>query len=156
MQTYCFMEFRAQKPICPWAQPHAGSNWVANHTAFSNPWWSFPNRDFPQYSHAYNATYSNHPIAIFQGSSNSMDVHACSVSRVPLFATPWTVAHQAPLSVGLFRQKYWSRLPFSFPGDLPDPGIELKSPASLALAGRFFTTEPPGKPVHLINTLKYP
>ena len=81
MQIYCFMEFRAQRPICPWAQPHAGSNWVANHTAFSNPWWSFPNREFPQYSHPYNATYSNHPIAIFQGSSNSMDMHACSVTQ---------------------------------------------------------------------------
>ena len=44
--------------------------------------------------------------------------------------SPWTVAHQAPLSVGFFRQKYWSGLPFPFPGDLPDPGIK---PTSLAL-----------------------
>ena len=71
--------------------------------------------------------------------------HAQSLNHVPLFETPWTVAHQAPLSVALFRQKYWSRLPFPFPGDLPDPGIELESPEYLALAGRFFTTEPPGK-----------
>ena len=54
----------------------------------------------------------------------------------------WTVACQAPLSVGFFRQEYWSGLPFPSPGDLPDPGVEPQSPA---LAGGFFTTEPPGK-----------
>ena len=58
--------------------------------------------------------------------------------------TPWIVAHQAPLSMGFPRQEYWIGLPFPFPGDLPDAGIE--SPSS-ALAGRFFTTEPPGKPI---------
>ena len=63
------------------------------------------------------------------------------------FVTPWTIAHQAPLSMGFPRQECWSGLPFPFPGDLPDPGIESVSPASPALAGRFFTTEPPGKPV---------
>ena len=56
---------------------------------------------------------------------------------------PWTAAHQAPLSMGFSRQEHWSGLPFHSPGDLPDPGIEPKSPA---LAGRFFTTESPGKP----------
>ena len=45
------------------------------------------------------------------------------LSRVRLFATLWTVAHQAPLSMGFFRQGYWSGLPFPSPGDLPDPGI---------------------------------
>ena len=59
------------------------------------------------------------------------------------FATPRTVAHQAPLSMGFLKQEYWSGLPFSFPGDLPDLRIE---PASPALAGRFFTTESPVKP----------
>ena len=59
------------------------------------------------------------------------------------FATPWTVVHQAPLSIGFPRQEYWSGLPFPSPGDLPDPGIKS---LSHALAGRFFTTEPPGKP----------
>ena len=52
-------------------------------------------------------------------------------------ATPWTVAYQAPLSLGFYRQKYWSRLPFPSPEDLPDPGIK---PVSPALAGGFFTT----------------
>ena len=58
------------------------------------------------------------------------------------FETSCTVAHQAPLSVRFPRQEYWSGLPFPPPGDLPNPGIE---PALLALAGRFFITEPPGK-----------
>ena len=56
------------------------------------------------------------------------------------FVTPWTVAHQAPLSLGFSRQEYWSGLPFLSPEDLPEPGIK---PVSPALAGGFFTTEPP-------------
>ena len=59
-------------------------------------------------------------------------------------ATPWIIAHQAPLSLGFPRQEYWSGLPFPLPGDLPDTGIESASPT---LTGRFFTTEPPGKPI---------
>ena len=73
-------------------------------------------------------------------------VHAPSLSHVQLFETPWTIACQAPLSLGLFRQEYWSGLPCPPPGDLPNPGIESTSPVSPALAGGFFTTEPPGKP----------
>ena len=73
------------------------------------------------------------------------------------FATLWTVAHQAPRSMGFPRQEYWSGLPFPIPGDLPNPGIKPESPASSALAGRFFTTEPPGKPFswerHLISLI---
>ena len=63
--------------------------------------------------------------------------------HVQLFITLLTVAHQAPLSIAFSRQECWSGLPFPFPGDLPDPGIKVKSPA---LAGGFFTTESPGKP----------
>ena len=55
-----------------------------------------------------------------------------SLSRVQLFVTPWTVAHEAPLSMGFSRQEYWSGLPFPPPGDLPDPGIEPVFPASQA------------------------
>ena len=51
-----------------------------------------------------------------------------SLSRVQLFATPWTVAYQASQSMGFSRQEYWSGLPFPSPGDLPDPGIEPRSP----------------------------
>ena len=58
------------------------------------------------------------------------------------FVTPWIVAYQVPLSMGFPRQEYWSGLPFPSPGELPDPGIEPESPA---LAGGFFTAEPPGK-----------
>ena len=65
-----------------------------------------------------------------------------SLSRVRLLVTPWTVVYQAPLSMEFSRQECWSEWPFTSPGDLPDPGIE---PATPALAGRFFTTEPPGK-----------
>ena len=56
--------------------------------------------------------------------------------------TLWTVAHQAAPSMGFPTQEYWSGLPFPSPGDLPDPRVE---PATPALAGRFFSTEPPGK-----------
>ena len=72
---------------------------------------------------------------------------AQSLSRVQLFAISWTVAPQAPLSLGFSRQEYWSGLSFPSPGDLPNPGIEPTSPASPELAGRFFITEPPGKPL---------
>ena len=66
---------------------------------------------------------------------------------LPLYVYPVvTIAHQAPLSMGFSRQEYWSGLPFLSPGDLPDSGMEPVSPVSSALAGRFFTTEPPGRP----------
>ena len=58
-----------------------------------------------------------------------MHAFVCVLSHVQLFVTPWTVAHQAPLSVGFSRQEYWSGLPFPSPGDLPDPGIKSTSPA---------------------------
>ena len=61
-------------------------------------------------------------------------------SHVQLFATPWTVAHWAPLSIGFSRQKYWSGLPWPSSGDLPDLGIKPVSLMSPALAGKFFTT----------------
>ena len=76
--------------------------------------------------------------------------HTHMLSHVWLFVTPWTVAHQAPLSMGFPRQEYWSGLPFSSPGTLPDPGIELTSLVSPALAGRFFTINPPAKPIFYI------
>ena len=61
-------------------------------------------------------------------------------SRVQLFATLWTVTHQAPLSMGFSRQEYWSGLPCLSPGELPDPGVEPVSLMSPALAGSVFTT----------------
>ena len=71
-----------------------------------------------------------------------MCVFVCSVVS-DSFVTPWAVAHKAPLSMGFPSQEYWSGLPFPPPGDLPYPRTE---PASPALGGGFFTTEPPGKP----------
>ena len=59
--------------------------------------------------------------------------------------SPWTVACQAPLSLGFPRQEYWSGLPFPLPGNLPDSEIELEFPA---LAGGFITTKPPGNPTN--------
>ena len=72
-------------------------------------------------------------------------VCAQSLSHARLFATLRTVARQAPLSMGFPRQQYWTGLPFPPLGDLPNPGIEPASSASPALAGGFYTTEPPGK-----------
>ena len=76
-----------------------------------------------------------------------MFVHFFSISEsesevtesYPTLCDTWTVAHQAPLSMGFSRQEYWSGLPFPFPGDLPDPGLELRS---LALQADALTSEP--------------
>ena len=70
-------------------------------------------------------------------------VRAKSLSHIRLFVTPWTVAHQAPLSMGFSRQEYCSGLPCPPPGNLPDPGMGPTTLLSLAPAGRFFTTQPP-------------
>ena len=75
-----------------------------------------------------------------------------SLSRVRLFAPPWTVAHQAPPSMGFSRQEYWSGLPFPSPGDLPDPGIKVRSPALQADA---LTYEPRGARSPELNSLDW-
>ena len=70
-------------------------------------------------------------------------MHACVLNRfshTPLFVTSWTVAHQAPLSMGFSRQEYWSALPCPPPGEFPNLGMEPVSLMSPSLAGRFFTT----------------
>ena len=106
--------------------------------------------------------------SLYYFSIEMLATHVCkgpsvcqSLSRVWLFATPWTVAHQAPLSMGFSRQEYWSGLPFSPPGDLPDPvikptspppgdlpdsGIKASSVCFPALSGGFFTPTAPGEP----------
>ena len=65
----------------------------------------------------------------------------------PTLVTSWTVACQAPLSMGFSRQEYWSGVPFPSPGDLPDPGIELWPPA---LQADSLPSEPPGTPLHIL------
>ena len=73
----------------------------------------------------------------------------CTVAQsCATLVTPWTVALQAPVSMGFPRQEYWSGLPFPSPGELPHPGIEHESLAASSLAGGFFTTEPRGKPTY--------
>ena len=67
-------------------------------------------------------------------------MHSCLAAQSCLTVTPWTVAHQVPLSMGLSRQEYWSGLPFPSPEGLPHPGIEPTCVASLALTGRFYAT----------------
>ena len=74
------------------------------------------------------------------------------VSCVQVFATPWTVAHQATLSMGFSRQEYWSGLPFPSPGDLPKPGIEPMSPT---LQANSLPSEPPGIACTVLSTLVY-
>ena len=73
-----------------------------------------------------------------------MKVKVKSLSRVRLFVTLWIVAHQAPPPMGFSRQEYWSGLPFPSPGELPDPGIEPRSPT---LQAGSLPSEPPGKPL---------
>ena len=74
---------------------------------------------------------------------NKVKVKVKLVSSVQLFETPWTVAHQVPLSMGFPRQEYWSGLPFPSPGDFPNPGIDPRSPA---LWTEPLPSEPPGNP----------
>ena len=82
----------------------------------------------------------------------SLKVKVTSLSRVRLFATPWTVTRQAPLSIGFSMQEYWSGLLCPLPGDLPNPGIEPRSPA---LQADSLLCEPPGKPrFYLITSLR--
>ena len=78
-------------------------------------------------------------------------LHAYSVTSVASNSvTPWTVAHQAPLSMGFSRPGYWNGLPYCPPGDVPNSGIEPTSPA---LADGFFSIELPGKPIYITESL---
>ena len=81
------------------------------------------------------------------------------LSCVQLFAASWTVVHQVPLPMEFSRQEYWSWLPFPLPGDLPNPGAEFVSLASLSLADNFFTIVPPMSLVislHVVERYKSP
>ena len=86
------------------------------------------------------------------GEAHFIHVKVSEVTQsCPIPCDPWTVAHQAPLSMGFSRQEYWSGLPFPSPGDLPDPGIK---PRSHALQADALPSEPPGKP-HFIHSSVY-
>ena len=121
------------RPLLPLPSIFPSIRVISNESALCIRWptyWSF----------SFNISPSNeHPGLI----STFFVVVVQSLSCVCLSATPWTAAGQAPLSMGFPRQEYWSGLPFPCPRDLPNPGVEPESPA---LAGGFFTAEPPGKP----------
>ena len=103
-----------------------------------------------------------HKIYIFQQVSILWKfpyIHACLLScfnRVWLFATPWTVAHQAHFSLSFSRPEYWSRLPSPPPGDPLDPGFKSTSPVIPALQVESLPTEPPGKPLISIPVFNIP
>ena len=94
-------------------------------------------------------------VDIFFSNSGKWKVKVKSLSHVWLLATAWTAAYQAPPFMGFSRQEYWTGLPFPSPEDIPNPGIEPKSSASPALAGRFFTTELFGKPFPLLHSSSF-
>ena len=113
----------------------------------------------PQQQHTHTHTHyllfihssTDGPLGCFQNSPSvcvCVCVCVCAqfLSCVQLFVTPWTIAHQAPLSMGYHNKNTGVGCHFLLQGDLSDPGIEPLSPASPALAGGFFTTEPHGKP----------
>ena len=88
-------------------------------------------------------------MSISAGQDCSKDESESEVAQsCPTLCDPWTVAHQAPPSMGFSRQEYWSGLPFSSPGDLPNPGIEPRSPTLQADA---LSSAPPGKPIMHLN-----
>ena len=118
--------------LCPWNFP--GKNtWVSCLSlAVFNSW----------------KCYTQIFCSYWVNTENEEKLKVKSLSRVWLFATPWTVAHQAPPSMGFSGQEYWSGLPFTSPGDFPDPGIEPSSPALQADA---LLSEPPGKKWLLIK-----
>ena len=109
---------------------------ILGWVAISSSRGSSPPRDWTQVSRIVGRCFT-------LWATREAKVKVKSLSRVWLFATRWTAAHQA-LSMGFSRQEYWNGLPFPSPGDLPNPGIEPRSPALQADA---LTSEPPGKPV---------
>ena len=89
---------------------------------------------------------------LYMYTHTSIYIHIFAAAKAcPTLCDRWTVARQAPLSMGFPRLEHWSGLLVPSPGDLPDPGTEL---ASLARAGRFFTTEPPGKHIYLCTHMR--
>ena len=142
-----------------WKQWLTLFGWLQNHCR----WWLQPTRllhpwDFPGKStgvHDFGASQNKvshcfHCFPIYLPWNDGTRCHDLSflnvecamyvksLSRVRLFATPWTIACQAHLSMGFSRKEYWSGLPFPSPGDLPNPGTEPTSPVSPALVGGFF------------------
>ena len=91
-----------------------------------------------------NHTANSHGLSYFTYGNVYVLMNCYLLSRLQLFATPWTITHQNPLSMEFSRQEYWSGLPFPSPGNLSDPGIEPRSPTFQADA---LSSAPPGKPL---------
>ena len=98
----------------------------------------------PEHCKAWGHSYSYQPHIYKREGSLGENGGGLVAKSCLTLATPWTVALQAPLSIGFSRQEYWRGLPFPPPGDLPDPEIEPLSLASPTLAGVFSNTVPPG------------
>ena len=145
----------------PWMEEPAGLQSMGPQTQTLLKWLSmqaYPYMKHPWYRHR-DMMHTHHICTHIYMCTHIYTIYICvcaqSLSRVWLFVTPRTVAHQAPLSIGFLSQEYWNGLPFLPPGDLPDPGIEPASLASPALAGVFFTTAPPGKPIYHVCVCVY-
>ena len=121
-----------------WSITSHWSEWPSSIKSTNNMCWRRYGETEPSYTVDGNVNWYSH-----YGEQYKVKVKVESLSHVQLFVTAWTVAHQAPLSKGFSRQEYWSGLPSPSPGNLPDSGIEPRSPALQADA---LTSEPPGKP----------
>ena len=108
-------------------------------------------RDWTRVSHTIDRFFTIWAIREAQRKPKKDWSEVKSLSHVQLFATPWTVAHQAPRSMGFSRQEYWSGLPFPSPGDLTDPGIE---PGSPAVQADTLLSDLPGKPQSMSNKMR--
>ena len=136
----------SQMVLVTWVPPLRVNTWVALHESFHFTEPHLFNRNSTTYCLGSPKDSLDH-VKIQKHNRCSVYSESVSHSVVPIFATPWTVAHQAPLSIGFSRQEYWSGLPFPSPGDLPNPGIE---PRSLTLQADSSPFEPPGKPQYIV------
>ena len=121
---------------------------------------SFPKRSwyilaYPGLQHHLSTPGSEFTFALLSYSTQHVCMLAKLLHSVLLFASPWTAAHQAALSMGFCRQEYWSGLPCLPPGDLPNPGIKPASLMSPALAGGFFTTSTTWEATPPHNTFQF-
>ena len=128
--------------MCPCSRPNSVHPKLV--IKFNPPWSLRGAQEGPRHCGHHFSTAAFMVPSVMAGRTQPKDpAFHLVLSRVRLFVTPGTVAHQAPLSLGFSKQEYWSGLPFPPPGDPPGPGIK---PVPPALAGGFFTTELWGKP----------
>ena len=134
--------------LLPWTQSHCLTGHPRSNLCTLTH--ALPHLECHPDSHV-SPTDSWAPFSVLLKHIKLYKVKVNSLSRVWLFATPWTVAHKTPPSIEFSRQVYWSGLPFPSPGDLPDPGLESGSPA---LQTDALPSEPPGKHLNLQGFLQ--